>query len=196
MGKTVLVGLNHPGLQDSYTTPFYSVSRIQTPGVEIHANALNTISDQNYGTLRKANFSIQILVYLILAYILTFSTAWLRVSLSLPILVLELIIGWILVNLLFFQELSILFPVIQPFLSLLVCYLLIITIRVIYRELERNNIRKVFNQYVSNQVVDELLLNPDNLSMGGNNLEIMPCLQIFEDLLRSLKVKVPQVVEI
>ena len=24
-GKTVLVGLNHPGLQDSYTTPFYSV---------------------------------------------------------------------------------------------------------------------------------------------------------------------------
>ena len=25
---------------------------------------------------------------------------------------------------------------------------------------------------MSNQVVNELLLNPDNLSMGGNNLEI------------------------
>ena len=106
------------------------------------------------------------------AYVLTFSTAWLKVSLSLPILVLELLIGWVLVNILFFQNLSIIFPIIQPLVSLLLCYLTILTIRVIYREFERNNIRKVFNQYVSNQVVNELLLNPDNLSMGGNNLEI------------------------
>ncbi len=172
LGKTVLIGLNHPGLQDSYTTPFYSLSRIQTPGVEIHANALNTISDENYGTLSKANFLIQILVYLLFAYLLTFSTAWLRVSFSLPILIFELLLGWILVNLIFFQKLSIIFPIIQPLTSLIICYLVIITLRVLYREFERNNIRKVFNQYVSNQVVDELLLNPDNLSMGGNSLEI------------------------
>lgn len=172
VGKTVMLGLNHPGLQDSYTTPFYSINRIQTPGVEIHANALNTISDQKDGTLIQAPFLIQILVYLLFAYTLTFSTAWLRVSFSLPILIFELIIGWILVNLLFFQKLSILFPIMQPLMALIICYLATITIRVLYRELERNNIRKVFNQYVSNQVVDELLLNPDNLSMGGNNLEV------------------------
>lgn len=172
LGKTVLIGLNHPGLQDSYTTPFYSVNRIQTPGVEIHANSLNTVSDEKYGPLLRAHFVLQILVYLLFAYALTFSTAWLKVSLSLPILVLELLIGWVLVNILFFQNLSIIFPIIQPLVSLLLCYLTILTIRVIYREFERNNIRKVFNQYVSNQVVNELLLNPDNLSMGGNNLEI------------------------
>ncbi len=171
-GKTVIVGLNHPGLQDSYATPFYSLNRVQTPGVEIHANALNTISNEKYGTLAKAHFILQISIYLLFAYILTFSTAWLRISFSLPIFILELIFGWILVNLLFFRELSILFPVIKPTLSLTICYLVIITLRVVYRELEKNNIRKVFNQYVSNQVVDELLLNPENLSMGGNNLEI------------------------
>ena len=171
-GKTVIVGLNHPGLQDSYATPFYSVNRVQTPGVEIHANALNTISDGEYGTLTKASFLLELAIYLSFAYVLTFSTAWLRIGLSLPIFISELILGWILVNLIFFRELSILIPVIKPFLSLIICYLVIITLRVVYRELEKNNIRKVFNQYVSNQVVDELLLNPDNLSMGGNNLEI------------------------
>ena len=59
----------------------------------------------------------------------------------------------------------------------------------VYREFERNNIRKVLIN-TSNQVVNELLLNPDNLSMGGNNLEISTLFTDIRALTSSLKVKV------
>jgi adenylate cyclase len=47
------------------------------------------------------------------------------------------------------------------------------------REREKSEIRMVFNQYVSNQVVDELLGSPQNLSLGGNSLEVST---LFSDI--------------
>lgn len=178
-GKTVLIGLNHPGLQDSFATPLYAYNNLETPGVEVHANVLNTLSNHKYRTFKKAPMSLQFTIYLILALALTFSTVWLRIGISLPLFLMELLIGWLIANLIFFDYLSTLFPVIVPSLSLTICYTAMITLRVVNRELEKSNIRKVFNQYVSNKVVDELLLNPESLSMGGKSLEIST---LFSDI--------------
>ena len=178
-GKTVLIGLHHPGLQDSYPTPLYSMTRTQTPGVEVHANMINTLSNANYRTVRLLPWYWELAIYAVFALILAYVTGFKRITISLPLLFMEFIVGWIFANLILFRTFYVLGSVMIIGLALILLYIIIITVRVLTREREKSEIRKVFNQYVSNQVVDELLHNPDNLSMGGNSLEITT---LFSDI--------------
>jgi len=177
-GKIVLIGLNHPGLQDVYPTPFYSMNKLETPGVEIHANALNTLMTVSRGSIQKLSNWTNFGIYLIFAIILCTASAFLRIWLSFPLFLLEGISAWLLSNYLF-QTHNILVSHADNALSLGLCYVCVLFFRAMLREKEKSEIRKVFNQYVSNQVVDELLGSPQNLSLGGNALEIST---LFSDI--------------
>lgn len=170
-GKIILIGLNHPGLQDIYPTPFYAMDRRETPGVEIHANIINTLLSTDYASLKPLNWTQNFAIYYGLAIIICLGTAYLRVLASFPLLVLSLVSGWIFSNYAF-QDLHRVALHTGPALSLCLCYAGMLILRTYTREREKREIRQVFNQYVSNQVVEELLENPDNLSMGGKSLEI------------------------
>ncbi|MBW7875753.1 MAG: adenylate/guanylate cyclase domain-containing protein [Candidatus Cloacimonetes bacterium] len=176
-GKIVVVGLNHPGLQDMYPTPFFSWNRKQTSGVEIHANALYTILTDSQPSIRSISGLPHFLIYFILALIVTTCTSFFSIAVSISVLFLQFAAYWILVTLLFQNHL--LLPVPVFFLALAISYILIITARMVTREKEKSMIRRVFNQYVSNQVVDELLHHPDSLSLGGKALEITT---LFSDI--------------
>jgi adenylate cyclase len=170
-GKIILIGLNHPGLQDIYPTPFYAMDRRETSGVEIHANIINTLLSTGYGSLKPLPWVKNFAIYYGLALLICLGTAYLRVWVSFPLLLLGLVAGWLLSNYAF-QEFHLVASHTGPALSLCLCYVSMMVIRTYLREREKREIRQVFNQYVSNQVVEELLENPDNLSMGGKSLEI------------------------
>jgi len=178
-GKIVLIGLHHPGLQDSYPTPLYGITRTQTPGVEIHANAINTLSNEHYRSVKKLPQHIQFPIFYAIALALVMTTMRLRVVFSFPVFLTGLGLGWIIANFVLFRNFYLLMEVTTPGIAYVLCYLCSITYRVLQREKEKSQIRKVFNQYVSNQVVDELLMNPDNLNMGGKSLEITT---LFSDI--------------
>jgi adenylate cyclase len=167
-GKIVLIGVTHAGLQDLYMTPFYSYDQKWTAGVECHANAIQTLMTDK--SIAKLPYWQIFLYFYILAIALTFCTSFARVSFSFALLSLEIITIMGLCFFLFQSQLYLDFW--QPFFGLLFSYVMIISSRMIAREKEKATIRKVFNQYVSNHVVDELLLHPDNLSLGGKSLEI------------------------
>ncbi|MCJ8346239.1 CHASE2 domain-containing protein, partial [bacterium] len=169
-GKIVLIGLNHPGLQDMYPTPFYTYDRKQTSGVEIHANALFTLLSDKLPSIKKLGFAENFLIFYILAIVLTLGTSFLTITYSLPLLIIETLSYWIFVHFLF--QAHYVTSMAPTLIAISFSYVCVITARMIAREKEKSVIRKVFNQYVSNQVVDQLLLNPENLAMGGSSLEI------------------------
>ncbi|MCO4783902.1 MAG: adenylate/guanylate cyclase domain-containing protein [Candidatus Cloacimonetes bacterium] len=169
-GKIVLIGLNHPGLQDMYPTPFYVYDRKQTSGVEIHANALYTLLSDKLPSIKKLGHLENFFIFYLLACILTLGTGFLAIRYSLPLLIIELLSYWIFVHFLFKSHY--LAAIAPTLIAICASYVCVITARMMAREQEKSVIRKVFNQYVSNQVVDQLLLNPENLAMGGGSLEI------------------------
>ncbi|PCJ20308.1 MAG: hypothetical protein COB02_04540 [Candidatus Cloacimonadota bacterium] len=169
-GKIVLIGLNHPGLQDMYPTPFYTYDRRQTSGVEIHANALFTLLSDKLPSIKKLSFLESFFIFYLLACLLTLGTSFLSIVYSLPLLIIELISYWIFVHFLFHSHYVT--SITPTLIAICFSYVCVITARMITREKEKSVIRKVFNQYVSNQIVDQLLENPENLEMGGVSLEI------------------------
>jgi adenylate cyclase len=177
-GKMVLIGLNHPGLQDVYPSPFYSMDKLETPGVEIHANALNTLMTVSQGSIQKLSILANFWIYLAFAVLLCTTSAFFRIWLSFPLFLVEGTGAWLLSNYLF-QTQNILLSHADNALSLGLCYVCVLFFRAIMREREKSEIRMVFNQYVSNQVVDELLGSPQNLSLGGNSLEVST---LFSDI--------------
>ena len=177
-GKMVLIGLNHPGLQDVYPSPFYSMDKLETPGVEIHANALNTLMTVSQGSIQKLSILANFWIYLAFAVLLCTTSAFFRIWLSFPLFLVEGTGAWLLSNYLF-QTQNILLSHADNALSLGLCYVCVVFFRAIMREREKSEIRMVFNQYVSNQVVDELLGSPQNLSLGGNSLEVST---LFSDI--------------
>jgi adenylate cyclase len=169
-GKIVLIGLNHPGLQDMYPTPFYIYDRKQTSGVEIHANALFTLLSDKLPSIKKLSAFDNFCIFYLLACILTLGTGFLAISYSLPLLVAEVLSYWVFVHFLFRSHY--LAAIAPTLIAICASYVCVITARMMVREQEKSVIRKVFNQYVSNQIVDQLLQNPENLAMGGGSLEI------------------------
>lgn len=174
--RIVLVGVTHSGLQDIYMTPFYSYNQKWTAGVECHANAISTALNTN-ASIKRSNGTINFLLYFIIASLLCAATIFGRISYSfftLIFMVLSLAVSSY-VSFIY----NYYFSFFIPLLALLFSYVSIITIRMVAREKEKSTIRQVFNQYVSNQVVEQLLLHPENLSLGGKSLEIST---IFSDV--------------
>ncbi len=176
-GKIVLIGLSHPGLQDVYPTPFYSYNKEPTPGVEIHANALFTLMSKTRPSIQIPGFWPHLFSAWLLGSIVAGITSFFSIGISMMLLFLFMGSWWVLTNLLFASHILLDVPTIL--LTLILSYIFAITLRMITRESEKATIRRVFNQYVSNQVVDELLMHPESLSLGGKGLEITT---LFSDI--------------
>lgn len=190
-GRIILVGLNHPGLQDVYPTPFYGMDKLETPGVEIHANAVNTLMTVTNGSIRKYSPSTNLAIYLLFSIFLCGAAALLKIWISFPIFIAEGLGAWLLSNYLL-QKHNALLSHADTALSLSFCYICVLFYRALIREKEKSEIRKVFNQYVSNQVVDELLDSPDNLSLGGNSLEISTLFSDIRGFTSMVEKKTPE----
>jgi adenylate cyclase len=157
-GKLVMVGLFSKGIaEDEKTTPFGLMY-----GVEIHANALNTIIMNNF--LYYAQPWLNAVILLALSLLTAFMASRLSTVWSL-VLSLVLIICYFLAVTLVFDLLNRVIQLTTPMFGVLLSFLAVIVYRIMTEEKDKRRIRDMFGKYVSPRVVDQILQNPPEL--GG-----------------------------
>jgi len=166
-GKLVLVGMTASGWTDFWVTP---VSTEKMYGVEIHANALDTILKGRF--LEEASKLIAALTVLFMVVIMGFVLPLMRLRWG-TVLTVVLFIGYGLAVFLAFDSGHIL-NIFYPLISLPVMYVTAVISRVFAAQADRRDINDLFGRYVSPQVASEILslANADQLKLGGARREV------------------------
>ena len=134
-----------------------------TFGIEHHANALNTILNQDF--LYKLSDLQNIIIMLCIAILLGILVPKLSILASL-IITLALAIAYGIASYLLFDYLSIITAFATPLIQTALTYSLLVTYRVINEQQEKKYIRQTFSKFVSKSVVDELLKDPSKVKLG------------------------------
>lgn len=161
--KILMVGPFSKGIaEDEKTTPFGLMY-----GVEIHANALNTILMNNF--LYYVQPWVNALILLGLALITAFMASRLPTVWSL-ILSLVLVVLFFFAVTLIFDLYNWVVALSTPIFGILLSFLAVIVYRIMTEERDKRRIRDMFGKYVSPSVVDQILQNPPEL--GGVDKEL------------------------
>lgn len=162
-GKLILVGSFSSGMaDDEKTTPFG-----QMFGVEIHANALNTILTRNF--LSPVPLWISLTVLFLSTMLVAFLASRVSTLWSMVVTFVLVILGFFVVTFLFDATAQV-YPFSSLLMGLLLTFLLVTVYRALTEEREKRKVRNIFSKYVSPDVVTELLQHPPEL--GGVDKEL------------------------
>ena len=165
--KMVLVGMTATGEPDAWVTP---MSPTKMYGVEIHANALNTILNQRFITEAGAGmtFLIMLAITLILGIALPFLNLRWGSLLSLAVFAAYL------AAIVFSVEGGYILNILYPLLLIPIIYITVVLCSVTSAQTDRRVIRDLFGRYVSPQVVKEIIhmTNTNQLKLGGARREV------------------------
>ena len=166
--KLVFVGATEIGIADIRATPFDPVS----PGVEIQATAASNMLDGKF--LIKDSFTkaidISLIFFLTLVFgLILFKTNRTLIGLLVLLIFLTLHIGS---NFFLFSKSRLMLSILFPAIPMLLTYIFYEVYRNIVVERQSKFLRSAFSSYVSPDVVDEIILNPEKLSLGGDRKKI------------------------
>ncbi|MEN6318352.1 MAG: CHASE2 domain-containing protein [Syntrophaceae bacterium] len=165
--KIVIVGATAIGIYDLRVTPYSNVY----PGVEIHANVLDSILHQNF--LRQTDVTKAVDVFSIILFGLIMGIAIPRVKAIYGILLsLLIIIVFVITNAFIFTHYNLWLNMIYPVLTMLMIYLGITIYRYITEEREKKKIRGAFQYYLTASVINEMLKDPSKLKLGGDKKDL------------------------
>jgi len=150
--------------KDTHPSPYGDMS-----GIEHHAHALNTILNQDF--LSKTSLFQEILIILTLALILSFIQTRFQVYMSFLVFAL-LILSYTVLAFYVFGKYNFFLPQASVYLSLSLTFVTIIGFKILTEEENVKYIRNTFSKFVSKDVVDELLKDPDKIALGGARREI------------------------
>ncbi len=166
--KYVLVGTSAAGLSDLRSTPFSNV----LPGVEVHATVIDNILKQD--AFRYDKFTETVIIYLmvllgglILTVILTLTT---------PLVCGIVGIGFVFIvlacNYKFFFMDHQLIGVVYPVVSMAAVFASVTVTSFFFKEKEKVFIQKAFAHYISPALVNQLIKQPEKLSLEGSQKEV------------------------
>lgn len=166
-GKLVLVGTSAVGLLDVKTTPVEAVM----PGVEVQAQILESVLAGD--VLVEPNYAI--LIELAVALLLGIAVIWLTpiftpfALLASGVALAATLVGasWS-----FYTTAQILFDFTYPLLSVASIYLLLVFSNYLREQSLRRRIRMAFGRYLSPVLVEQLVLSPEKLVLGGEEREM------------------------
>ncbi|MFP4362406.1 MAG: CHASE2 domain-containing protein [Spirochaetia bacterium] len=164
LGNTlVMVGPFAKGIaEDEKPTPYGLMY-----GIEIHANALNTIVMDRF--LDYAPWWVDFLILFGFVMLIAFMTSRSSTLISLILSVVLILVLFITITLVFdFQAYILNFT--TPAMAVFFTFLSVVVFRVMTEERDKRRIRDMFGKYVSPQVVDQILENPPEL--GGVDKEL------------------------
>ncbi len=163
--KIVMVGAFTKGMAaDQKPTPYGLMF-----GVEVHANALNTILMNNF--LTAAPVWLDFLILTVFIFLIAFLAS--RFS-TLP----SLFISLIMILLIFFGSSYIfdnydyIISFFEPAIAIVVTFLLIIAYRAMTEERDKRKIKGMFGTYLSPKVVEQIIDNPPELGGVDKNLSV------------------------
>lgn len=165
-GAIVLVGTTAPGLMDMRSTPVSAVY----PGVEVHANMIAGILDQNIK---------QKPAYVVGAEVVILLVSGLLLSLLLPVLPpirsilfsLALLAGVCLLNAAAWQE-NMVLPLASSLTLVTSLFVLNMSYGFLLEARSKKLITGLFGQYVHPELVNEMSREPDRFSMQSRSLEM------------------------
>jgi adenylate cyclase len=160
-GKVLLVA--------AYSVTGVATDEKQSPygatfGIEHHANALNTILQQDF--LYKLSDFENIMVMFFIALFLAFIVQKMTIVTSLVTTVFFMFL-YSLGSYLLFDFYSIITALSTPLIQTALTYTMLVTYRVVNEQQEKKYIRQTFSKFVSKSVVDELLKDPSKVKLGG-----------------------------
>jgi len=164
-GKIALIGVTSPLEHDDYVVP---ISNEAMPGVEIHANLVQSIITQDYLHYQDDVSAIGVVfLFALLAGIILFRF---RIHIATTLLAV-LAIAYIFFTIYTFDS-GIIMNVIYPLLSITLVYIALVVTYYLTEERSRKWITSVFGKYVSPVVIDNLIKNPDKINLGGEKRNI------------------------
>ncbi len=176
--KIVLIGSGIEDLGDTFLSPFSTQKNNNRVlfGVEIHALALEMLLHKRFlHELPTSRFYMMLWCALVLVIV---GALYLRPLVSVP-LFLVVAIAWVVISFKYFNYNGIMIPVVGPWLTLLGTFLFAQTGAIIKGQKQTKFIRSTFKRYVSPDVVETLLKNPEKLELGGQQL---PVTIVFTDI--------------
>ncbi len=158
-GRAIFVGLTATGTVDLRPTPFSPLF----PMVGVVAATFSNIVDKNF--LIPSSVFVDLLIIIITGALITYFSTRLK-PLKAAVLSLIVIALWGLISYFLFLA-RIVVPVFYPASTGFFTFLGLTIYRVVSEEKEKKFIKNMFQRYVSSQVVDELIKNPEMLALGG-----------------------------
>ncbi|TFG59274.1 MAG: CHASE2 domain-containing protein, partial [Spirochaetales bacterium] len=163
--KMIMVGAFARGIAtDEKTTPYGLMY-----GVEIHANALNTIVMNNF--LKNVPIWVDGIILLVLVLFTTFTASRLSTILSLIVTIVLIIAFFIGVSLVF-DEMAYVVNFSTNGIAMFLTFLSIVVYRIMTEEKDKARIRETFGKYVSPKVVEQILENPPELGGVDKDLTV------------------------
>ena len=170
--KIVLVGTSLAGLFDLRSTPIWKAF----PGVEIHANIMETMLKKAYITRIGPNQTL--LIMLSIGILLGILMSYLSPLYSLILLAITGLAHIVIASMLFLDS-NIWLDIITPLFTAFLTFSFVYMYRFATEERNKRFIRNTFSHFVTKSVVDELLANPDKIKLGG---EKKICTVFFSDV--------------
>lgn len=179
--KIVLIGSTMAEERDYHTVPIPNPvdgGRLMH-GVEIHATAIQNVLDQNFITHADPNLEIFFIFFL--SIVTFFLISWFKqirlryiafLELGSFLIVLMLAVGVFEFAILSFSNANILMSVVNPGLVIFLAYIGTIVHQYLAERQQKTLIRSVFSHYINPSVVNELILNPEKATLGGDRREL------------------------
>lgn len=168
--KIVLVGATMPELHDYHSTPF--TGGIQTaqstmPGVEVHANAIQTILDGSY--LYRLGIWSTLVIMLILTIISVLMTRSLGsiVSFFVMLGLAMLYFGTVIYGFLHFNYIL---QVSAPLITIIGGYVATTAVEYMTEQKEKRRIKSMFQSYVSPELVEQMIESGEEPELGGDEV--------------------------
>ncbi|MCK5690571.1 adenylate/guanylate cyclase domain-containing protein, partial [Myxococcota bacterium] len=173
-GKVMLFGMTAKGLFDLRPTPFSPI----TPGVYIHAQAIQNILDDLFLERYYGIVIFEILFYLLLGLLMGLILPRIPLWAS-GIATFAMVIGlfWVDLNFIFSNGTWLLN--VLPTLEILTIFMGTTLYGYFTEGREKRKVRQAFQFYMTKSVVDEMLKAPDKLQLGG---ERRVCTVLFSDI--------------
>lgn len=159
----VFIGATEMGIADIRATPFDPV----IPGVEISATVVSNILKKDY---LKYNAWVE-LIDILFIVLSTLILSLILIKANRTFICLSIFVGMLFLiyslNIFIFKKYCFNLSVIYSFISLSLCYLAYEAYRNIVIEKRSRFLKKAFSSYVSPELVNIIIKNPDKLRLGG-----------------------------
>ena len=160
--KIVLVGATEIGIFDLRTTPV----GVSYPGVEVHATLLDNLLTTSYFRLDNLNDLYTAVLILVFGLLLGFTLPNIKPLYS-HLLAFGLLFAYLLVHRWMVNNLLSWTSFMYPSITILLIWAGVTIYRFLVTDKDKRFIRGAFQQYLSPQVINQLMDNPQLLTLGG-----------------------------
>ena len=165
--KIVLVGTTAPGLMDMRATPVDEVY----PGVEVHANMISGILDKNLKERPAYMVGAEVVWLLLIGISLSFLLPLFTPAKAILASIFTLI-STAGLSLFVWQNGNILMPVANSLMMIALLFALNMSYGYFIESRTKQQITRLFGQYVPSKVVEEMVKHPESVSMDGESREM------------------------